>query len=443
MVLFGSRPVKILVQSFAEPKARRRARASPRDQSEGLAIGISETIGGIDMRPSGLSPASSFKVTGKGHRRLAMKATKVFLLLCVLVSYSDVFDAVYAADEERVTFYPTYGYEEGSNWVIPMRIWVHERRGLPERVREKLAASLAIFEPRELGNFASRIQDFVGDSESREVVTFAFDNDPENQEYRVQNTRGNSLKTDWNGLVEGVIKISVTKAGELLSRQGSQNGWLTYRATSRGHSGMGRVRLIEFTGLSVISDIDDTIKVTEIPAGSKVVVRNTFFRDFVAAPEMATLYQGWAGASFHYVSGGPWQLYEPLSEFLFSEKGGFPEGTFHMKNVRMNLLSASTWKDLSELVTNENVTFEQKVSQISEIIRRFPKRKFILVGDSGEKDPEVYRKIKATFPGQVQEIRIRDVVNDREKNRNRLEGMTIIQAPTVNRGVSQFAVPAN
>ena len=372
-----------------------------------------------------------------------MKATKVFLLLCVLVSYSDVFDAVYAADEERVTFYPTYGYEEGSNWVIPMRIWVHERRGLPERVREKLAASLAIFEPRELGNFASRIQDFVGDSESREVVTFAFDNDPENQEYRVQNTRGNSLKTDWNGLVEGVIKISVTKAGELLSRQGSQNGWLTYRATSRGHSGMGRVRLIEFTGLSVISDIDDTIKVTEIPAGSKVVVRNTFFRDFVAAPEMATLYQGWAGASFHYVSGGPWQLYEPLSEFLFSEKGGFPEGTFHMKNVRMNLLSASTWKDLSELVTNENVTFEQKVSQISEIIRRFPKRKFILVGDSGEKDPEVYRKIKATFPGQVQEIRIRDVVNDREKNRNRLEGMTIIQAPTVNRGVSQFAVPAN
>jgi len=68
------------------------------------------------------------------------------------------------------------------------------------------------------------------------------------------------------------------------------------------------------------------------------------------------------------------------------------------------------------------------VSQISEIMQRFPERKFILVGDSGEKDPEVYREIKKKFPNQVQEIKIRDVVNDREKNKSRLEGMTIIEA---------------
>jgi phosphatidate phosphatase APP1 len=96
--------------------------------------------------------------------------------------------------------------------------------------------------------------------------------------------------------------------------------------------------------------------------------------------------------------------------------------------VSKNLLSADTWEDLKELVTNENVTFEQKVSQISEIMQRFPERKFILVGDSGEKDPEVYREIKKKFPNQVQEIKIRDVVNDREKNKSRLEGMTIIEA---------------
>jgi phosphatidate phosphatase APP1 len=99
-----------------------------------------------------------------------------------------------------------------------------------------------------------------------------------------------------------------------------------------------------------------------------------------------------------------------------------------MKQVSKNLLSADTWEDLKELVTNENVTFEQKVSQISEIMQRFPERKFILVGDSGEKDPEVYREIKKKFPNQVQEIKIRDVVNDREKNKSRLEGMTIIEA---------------
>ncbi|HEV2843256.1 MAG TPA: App1 family protein, partial [Thermoanaerobaculia bacterium] len=155
-------------------------------------------------------------------------------------------------------------------------------------------------------------------------------------------------------------------------------------------------------------------------------------------PEMAAMYKGLQGASFHYVSGGPWQLYEPLSEFLFSEGIGFPEGTFHMKNVRKNLLSANSWEDLKVLVTNESATMDQKLSQISEIMRRFPERKFILIGDSGEKDPEVYRKIRERFHDQVLEIRIRDVVNDRERNPGRLQGMTIILTPTVARGVSQL-----
>jgi hypothetical protein len=369
-----------------------------------------------------------------------MKLTLTFLLIFSLVSCPNLSDKAYALiqGEEKVTFYSTYGYKEGDNWVIPMRVWVRERRALGERLSAKVAASMGNLGLHEINNFRSRTQDFAADSESREEVTFAFDNDPANQRYNVQNSHGASLRTDLNGLIEGVIKISTTKASELLRRQNSRDGWLTYRATSNGHSGTGRVRLIDPSGLSVISDIDDTIKVTEIPAGSKIVVRNTFFRDFVAAPEMATMYQGLQGASFHYVSGGPWQLYEPLSQFLFSEEIGFPEGTFHMKNVRKNLLSANSWEDFKILVTNENATMEQKLSQISEIMRRFPERKFILIGDSGEKDPEVYRKIRDQFHDQVLEIRIRDVVNDGEKNPSRLEGMTIIPTPTVVRGVSQL-----
>ena len=63
-------------------------------------------------------------------------------------------------------------------------------------------------------------------------------------------------------------------------------------------------------------------------------------------------------------------------------------------------------------------------------MRRFPQRKFVLIGDSGEMDPEVYRKIQQAFPDQVREIKIRDVVNDRVKNPGRLEGMTVIDAAT-------------
>lgn len=327
------------------------------------------------------------------------------------------------SDEELVTFYPTYGYQEGDHWVIPMRVWVHEHRDLVETWVTHIAESIGQLDPQEIDRFRSRITDFVADSESDEVVRLAFDDD---QEYSVQDAQGNITQTDENGLIIGVVKISRDKAGELVKQQNSHDGWLTFHATSREHSGSGRVRLLEPEGLSVISDIDDTIKITDIPKGPEVVVKNTFFREYEPAPNMAGLYRQWTGASFHYVSGGPWQLYPALSDFLFGAQGGFPEGTFHMKNVRKNILNADTWNDLTELVTNENITVDQKITQISEIMQRFPNRKVILVGDSGEKDPEVYRTIRNKFPAQIQEIKIRDVVNDREKNPGRLADMTII-----------------
>ena len=66
-------------------------------------------------------------------------------------------------------------------------------------------------------------------------------------------------------------------------------------------------------------------------------------------------------------------------------------------------------------------------------MNRFPRRQFILVGDSGEVDPEVYKRIKNDRPNQVKEIRIRDLINDADPNANpyRLEGMVIIKADPV------------
>lgn len=335
------------------------------------------------------------------------------------------------SDEEQVTFYPTFGYKEGASWKIPLRVWIHEPRKLAESIITKIAASIGKLDEKEISNFRSRIADLVADDESQEKVIFKFDNDPDNEEFHVRSENGSFLQSDLNGLVEGFVTLTDKKAETLLQRQNSRNEWLTFRAVSKEHSGIGRVRLLAPTGQSVISDIDDTIKVTEIPAGPQVVVRNTFFRDFVAAPGMAEMYRQELGdAAFHYVSGGPWQMYRPLAEFLIHGAGGFPEGSFHMKNVRKNLLSADTWEDLLELAGGD-ATFEQKVAQISEIITRFAGRKFVLIGDSGERDPEVYRAIRSRFPSHVEEIRIRDVVNDKVRNPNRLQGMTIIPVQAI------------
>jgi phosphatidate phosphatase APP1 len=59
-----------------------------------------------------------------------------------------------------------------------------------------------------------------------------------------------------------------------------------------GRTGGGRLQLIPDTpgGLSVISDIDDPIKVTEVPAGHRILYLNTFVREFRSAPGMADRY---------------------------------------------------------------------------------------------------------------------------------------------------------
>jgi phosphatidate phosphatase APP1 len=323
------------------------------------------------------------------------------------------------ADEEKVTFYPAYGYRDGTDWKIPLRVWVHEPRALVENMIARMAKSFGDLDDKEINNFKTRIADFVADNESGEKVVFKFDHDADDEEYRVQTVGGSFPESNRNGLIEGFITLSETKAQKLLSSQGSANHQLTYRATSKEHHGVGRIQLIAPQGRSVISDIDDTIKITEILAGAKTVIRNTFFRDFAAVPGMAQMYRDFGDAAFHYVSGSPYQLYRPLAAFLFNAETGFPEGTFHLKTIPTNLLSASSWEDLQDLV-GEHATFNQKIDQISEIMARFPGRKFILIGDSGEKDPEVYREIQKKFPTQVEEIRIRDL------NIPRLQGTTII-----------------
>jgi len=368
-----------------------------------------------------------------------VKNLLIISLLVFIAGCSTALSGIAGQNENKVTFYNTFGYLEGDYWVIPMRVYVYHRRRGIERVTTSFAKRRYRLNNDEAKIFRSRITDIVADSEWRESVRFVFDDDPEGEEFMLMVDDGDYARTDMNGLKMGEIRIPVERAEELLNSQGSDDGWLSFHATTSRHDGTGNIELIEPQGLSVISDIDDTVKITEIPAGSRIVTRNTFFKEYTAAPGMAGLYNEWEEASFHYVSGAPWQLYKSLSGFLFDENTGYPEGSFHMKNVRKNYFNLGSWRDLRELITNENVTFDQKFEQISGIIETFPERDFILVGDSGEKDPEIYRMMMEQFPDQIKEVYIRDVINDRELNPDRLSGMTIIPARTILPGVTQFS----
>ncbi|KAI8600116.1 hypothetical protein EDD21DRAFT_306981, partial [Dissophora ornata] len=159
----------------------------------------------------------------------------------------------------------------------------------------------------------------------------------------------------------------------------------------------GIVNLIDSEGISIISDIDDTIKETGVIAGTKVILRNTFLKDMQEVEGMADVYRAWwdQGAAVHYVSNSPWQLIPSLLEFF--QKYKFPLGSAHLRLHD------------SMLKTYFATPGENKRRVIKEILRDFPKRKFILVGDSAEIDMEIYTDIAVEYPEQIFRIFIRDI----------------------------------
>jgi phosphatidate phosphatase APP1 len=339
----------------------------------------------------------------------------------------------------EIICYPTYGYKKDGAWRIPMRVWMHTTRSL-------LGHPITSLMIDHSANFEDRIADLNADNERGQKVCFTFDADTAST-YQVDG----DPPTDDQGLIVGDITLDADEAKNLLALQKSQNGWLSYKAVAGGVSSPGLVQLLESKdgAVSVVSDIDDTIKITEIPAGTEIVLRNTFRRDFVAVPEMAqiyrAMYQDPTNASFHYVSGGPWQLYRPLAEFLIKQEG-FPAGSFQMRTVNRKFSAAGFVSDLKLLVEDgfslsapsREATRQHKVDRITELMTNLPERQFYLFGDSGELDPEAYDEIRKKFPARVKEIIIRDVVNAALDKPPRLTNMTVRHAPTIVKGKSQF-----
>jgi len=188
--------------------------------------------------------------------------------------------------------------------------------------------------------------------------------------------------------------------------------------------GLGQVSsmvfLAERRGTSVITDIDDTIKITDVNNRRRMLLR-TFAESFDAIDGMATAYRKWAnqGALFHYVSSSPWQLYDAVDKFLVDEK--FPPGSMHLKWFRLRDEIFKRWQIIRR---------KSKGGVIKNLMKRLPGRTFVLVGDSGERDPEIYAKLASKFPSQVTRICIRQIeanplTPDRLNKIYRRYGMTV------------------
>lgn len=186
-------------------------------------------------------------------------------------------------------------------------------------------------------------------------------------------------------------------------------GWRPVHAELLQPSGVGsegRV-LVPASGtrLGVISDLDDTVIRTGVRRLMRLVASNFLEnpRTRLPFPGVAPFYRalhagvdGTLPTPIFYVSSSPWNLHDFLVEFL--EVRGIPVGPLLLRDWTM---SRETFLPRGH--------HSHKAEAIELIFTTFPDIAFILVGDSGQQDPEIYRDMARRHPGRVAAIYIRDV----------------------------------
>lgn len=325
----------------------------------------------------------------------------VFQLVSILFMLSTSALQAYTSpikSDEVVVFLPTIGYpiDSGKTWRLHIHGWIYEPQwGGSIRQKMRRLFNLTAEQANEDNAFLKqRLSSFFVDNERGKRIGIHL-----GEKRLILNNKSakNGHFSDWLDLPAADIKALRHSAGDLI----------TFKAITRRNDPRhfeGKIQLIDKTGISVISDIDDTIKISEVH-DKRALLANTFLRAFQPVPNMADFYNRLAQQgkiTFHYVSASPWQLYQPLAQFI-TEKG-FPEGSFHLRLFR--------WKDKTFFKFFKS-SREHKMKTIHSLIECCQQRRFILIGDSGENDPEIYASIAHQYPKQIKHIFIRDVTGEK------------------------------
>jgi phosphatidate phosphatase APP1 len=155
-----------------------------------------------------------------------------------------------------------------------------------------------------------------------------------------------------------------------------------------------------------ISDVDDTVISTKVTNKLKMILTVILLNEHTRKPfeGVAAFYRALQrGASgdddnpIFYVSNSPWNLYTLLLEFLKVQE--IPIGPLLLRDLGDHLLYSKDHHG-------------HKRSNIKRILEAFPQLPFVLIGDSGEQDPEIYREIVKEYSGRIRVIYIRSVNKD-------------------------------
>ena len=254
-------------------------------------------------------------------------------------------------------------------------------------------------------------------------------------------------KTDSHGY------FKIDEAVNDLKTLANNQCWLTYevsydntntkRPIQNQNKFLGEILIIsDDAEFGVISDIDDTILHTGVASYMKWrVVFNTIFKhakNRIPLKGAADLYhQLQSGLTeknvnpVFYVSHSPWNLYRYLE--LFLKQNNFPKGPVLLRSFS------------TILRRKKRDEKPQKQKEIINLLNMYPDLSFILIGDSGEHDPDIYIEIAKTFPNRIKAIYLRSVKHKKKRIRvkNLLENYKSTPALLVERSEEVIAHARN
>jgi phosphatidate phosphatase APP1 len=187
------------------------------------------------------------------------------------------------------------------------------------------------------------------------------------------------------------------------------SGWYDYELCFEGKKGSNRAKGEYYVAsdheTAVISDIDDTLLVSHSTKLLKKINLLAFRNAHTRKP--IPLIKHWYNhisdlndyempQDFFYVSNSEWNLYDFLKDFF--QLNNIPKGVFFLRTLK---------KGLRDLARSGSAGSNHKEDTISWLFEFFPKKNFILVGDNGQKDLDIYHEFCTKYADRVKGVMIR------------------------------------
>ncbi len=317
------------------------------------------------------------------------------LFLCVLCLAAGCSPKCYVKKTEQVDFFPTYAYQQTNGpWKMPVTAWVHDAEPSP-KIQSGLSRVVSLMQlmpgaGAQATDLKERITPFLLHGQPKKAIPV-----------QLSETTFKLEPTD----SDGFARQELTVPASVSLSTGTRIEFKTQSCRDDSRQFTGQALVIPATGTSVISDLDGLL--ASAPDAEEEHSGMAIAQPYEPDAALAVAYQKWQaqGAVFHYVSAKPWQLYGPLSRGL--ERQGFPSGVLHLKSLPMNSMGSSVEAMVATLSTLFGPATTTKQPAIEALLRDFPGRHFILIGDARQKDEIVFAGLARKYPQQISRILIR------------------------------------